>query len=417
MHLRDIRTVKDLAGKRVLVRVDFNVPLRQAGSGYEVDPHGDWRIRRSLPTIMYLMERGAVVILLTHVGRPKGMVREDLRVKPMAMRLSMLLNEEGIANELVWTNFERHVPRGAERQLLLASDCVGTKTIEVVDHAREGDIVMLENVRFQAGEEANDVEFAKALAEGKDIYVNDQLGMSHRAHASVSAVTSFVPSYAGMLLIDEVQHLSAILNSPQKPFVFILGGVKLETKLPLLRAMLPRVDVMHIGGAAANTLLSAVGKPVGRSMVTPGHDTVVNENGWEKVRLPVDVVVAKDTDGIGVRTCKVEDVRPDEYIYDVGPETVDAIRKDAQRARLVVWNGPLGYFEVPLFAQGSTRLARELAVLNTAQTETVVGGGDTEDLVESVGMREKMRFVSTGGGAMLAFLSGEELPGLVPLLE
>lgn len=435
MQLRDIRTVKDLAGKRVLVRVDFNVPLRHINGGYEVDPHGDWRIKRSLPTMRYLMEHGAVVVLATHAGRPGSTIHEELRIKPMAMRLSALLQAQGVKNEVVWTNFERR--RYAERRgksrvaeaqknaearqyrtkkILITSDCIGAKSQEVVDHARQGDIVVLENVRFHGGEEANDEEFARQLAEGKDLYVNDQFGVMHRNHASVSAVTKYLPSYAGMLLIDEVHHLSAILHAPPRPFVFIMGGMKLETKLPLLKNMLPRLDAMHIGGAAANTLLSYAGKPVGKSKVSLGHEDILKEKEWGKVRLPVDVVVAKDASGAGMRTCEVEDVRMDEYIFDVGPKTVDMIINDCARARLAVWNGPLGYFEVPLFAKSSERLAQALSGLNPAHTETVIGGGDTEDLVESAGVREKMGFVSTGGGAMLAFLSGQELPGLTPLM-
>ncbi len=417
MQLKDIRTVKDLAGKRVLVRVDFNVPLRPMNGGYEVDPHGDWRIRRSLPTITYLSNAGAIVVLATHAGRPGGEVRDELRIKPMAMRLSALLAAQGMAHEVVAANFEQHARRDNERQILVASACVGPKAEEVVDHAGKGDIVMLENLRFHAGEEANDPEFARALAEGKDLYVNDQLGMSHRAHASVTAVTAYLPSYAGILLIDEVQRLTAILLAPQRPFVFIMGGAKLETKLPLIRHMLPRVDAMHIGGAAANTLLSSTGISVGKSKVSPGYEAIMSEIGGEKIILPVDAVVAKNASGEGLRTCTIDEVHPDEYIFDVGPETVGAICKDAQRARLVVWNGPLGYFEVPPFAQSSERLARELAGMATARTEVVVGGGDTEDLVESAGVREKMSFVSTGGGAMLAFLSGQELAGLKPLRE
>lgn len=419
MILRDIRSIpkEDLRGKTILVRVDFNVSLRQKNGGYEVDPHGDWRIRRSVETIKYLSNAGAVVVLATHVGRPGGVAHDELRIKPMAVRLSALLNERGVRNEVVWKNFERHEGRAGEQQILVVSDCIGARAEEAIGHARAGDIVVLENLRFHAGEEANDEEFARALAEGKDLYVNDQLGMSHRAHASVAAVTKLLPCYAGMLLIDEVEHLSKILNVPKRPFVFIMAGAKLETKLPLLKNMLPRVDSIYIGGAAANTLLAYSGKPVGKSKVSLGHESILKEKGWSRVRLPVDAVVAKDASGTGKRVCAVEDVRLDEYIYDVGPKTVDMIAKDAEGAQLVVWNGPLGYFEVPLFAKNSEQLARMLAALDTKKTEIVIGGGDTEDLVESVGVREKMSFVSTGGGAMLAFLSGEQLPGLIPLIE
>lgn len=419
MKLRDIRSIakSDLRGKTVLVRVDFNVPLRATDAGYEVDPHGDWRIRRSVDTIAYLSGAGAVVVLATHAGRPGGTVHDELRVKPMAIRLSALLNEYGVQNKVVWSNFERHEIRPADRLVLIASDCIGSKVEEVVDYAREGDIVMLENLRFYVGEETNDDEFAHSLAAGKDWYVNDQLGTSHRNHASVSAVTKFLPSYAGMLLMDEIRHLSALMDDPSHPFVFIMAGAKLETKLPFLKNMLSRVDSIFIGGAAANTLLAYTGKPVGKSKVSLGHEAVIRDPGWHKVMLPVDVVVAKDVSGTGMRTCMADDVQPDEYIYDVGIKTVDLIAQEARRAKLVVWNGPLGYFEAPLFAKSSLLLAERLAALGDASREIIIGGGDTEDLVEAAGVREKMSFVSTGGGAMLAFLSGEELPGLVPLVE
>jgi len=334
--------------------------------------------------------------LASHAGRPGGTVHEELRMTPMARRLEALL--------------------GSKKKIIVASDCVGGEAERAVAGAGEGDIIMLENLRFHVGEEANDAAFARALAKGKDLFVNDQLGTSHRAHASVSAITGLLPSYAGILLIDEVEHLSDVLDAPPHPFVFIMAGAKLETKLPLVKSMLPRVDSIYIGGAAANTLLSYMGKPVGKSKVSLGHEAVVREPGWEKVKLPIDAVVAKDASGTGVRTCKVEDVRPDEYIYDVGPRTVEMIAKDAEAAQLIVWNGPLGYFEVPLFAKNSEALARKLAALGGNARQIVIGGGDTEDLVESAGVREKMSFVSTGGGAMLAFLSGEQLPGLMPLI-
>jgi len=415
MKLRDFRTVKDLKGKRVLVRVDFNVPLRQApnGKGYEVDPHGDWRIRRSLPTIQKLSDAGAVVILATHVGRPGGTVHEELRVRPMGYRLSALLREEGVPNEVIWTNFERHEGRKGERQILIAPDCIGVHAEEVIDHAREGDIVLLENIRFHAGEEANDIEFAKALSSSADYFINDQLGMSHRKHASVAAITALLPHYAGTLLIDEVEHLERITERAARPFTLILGGAKITTKMPLLAHLLPLADHVHIGGAAANTLLSYAGKPVGKSVVALGHESVQKLPGWEKVKLPVDAVVAKDASGTAIRTCAIDEVRPDEYIFDVGPETCAAIEQDAAASKLVVWNGPLGYFEVPNFAKMTERLARAMAEW---KNERIIGGGDTEDVVEKVGVRDRMSFVSTGGGAMLSFLSGEELPGITPLI-
>ena len=413
MKLRDFHTISDIKGKRVLVRVDFNVPLRQGPQGYEVDPHGDWRIRRSVPTIKYLSEKGAVVIVVTHVGRPGGTVHEELRVKPLAYRLSALLGEAGIANEVVWTNFERRVDRKGEKQILVAPDCIGVHAEEVIDHAREGDIVLLENVRFHAGEEADDPEFAKALSEHADIFINDQLGMSHRKHASVSAITKFLPHYAGILLIDEVEHLERIVERPQHPFVLILGGAKIKTKLPLLEHLLPIADAVHIGGAAANTLLAYAGKPVGKSMVALGYESIQKLPGWEKVKLPVDAVTAKDASGTGLRTCAVSDVQHDEYIFDVGPRTLEGILSDAESAKLVVWNGPLGYFEVPAFAKTTEALAMRMAHF---KNERIIGGGDTEDVVEKTGVREKMSFVSTGGGAMLAYLSGEQMPGILPLI-
>ena len=419
MQLKDIRTVKDLASKRVLVRVDFNVPLRLSNGGYEVDPHGDWRIKRSLPTITYLMAQGAVVVLLTHVGRPKGIVREELRVRPIAHCLSALLNEQHIPNEVMWTNFERGaVPPSLERGkrtalLLCAPDCVGTATEEVIDHARPGDLVLLENVRFHPEEEANDAEFARSLAHGVDYFVNDQFSASHRKHASVSAITALAPSFAGALLIDEVAHLSALVDNPAHPFTLILGGVKLETKLPIIKNMLPRVDALYIGGAAANTILSYQGKPVGLSMTVKGFEEAFSYPGWGKVHLPVDVTVAQDAKGRGLRHCSVDEVRHDEYIYDIGPQTVQAMIASASRARLTVWNGPLGYFEVPQFARSSIELAKNLV---TTPSFTVIGGGDTLDLVDQAGVRDRFGFVSTGGGAMLSFLSGEILPGLEPLI-
>ena len=388
------KTVRDIdvAGKRVLVRADLNVPLDDGAVGDEK------RIRESLPTIQYLVAQGARVIVCSHLGRPKG-PDPKLSLAPVAARLGNLLGQE----------------------VLLAADCVGKAAADAVDALAPGDVLLLENLRFHPEEEANDVEFAKQLASLADIFVNDAFGAAHRAHASTEGVTHFLPAVAGFLMAKEVQYLSAFVANPPKPFAAIVGGAKVSTKIAAIEHLLPKLDMLFLGGGMANTFLKARGVDVAGSLVEDEQVEVARRiltaarTQGVALHLPVDVVCADrfaaDAD---VRVRTAHEV-PDGYmILDIGPATVRRYSEALAVAKGVVWNGPMGVFEMEPFSHGSFDLARTLAGLDAV---TVVGGGETAAVVAQCGLEDRFTHVSTGGGASLEMLEGRVLPGVAALLD
>jgi len=388
------RTVRDLdpKGKRVLVRVDFNVPLDK---GAVAD---DTRIRAALPTIRLLQARGGALALVSHLGRPKGRDAK-LSLAPVAKRLGELLGRE--------------VP--------LMPDAVGQEIARRVRALEPGEVVLLENVRFHREEEENDPAFAKALATGFDAYVNDAFGTAHRAHASTEGIARILPAYAGLLLEKELTALGGILEHPAKPFLAIIGGAKVSTKMDVLRSLVPRVDALAIGGGMANTFLLAAGHGVGRSLVEPEKETEARrvtdevEGNGKTLLIPVDVVCAPSPDEDGAAAAGVfgvDDVPSGQAIVDVGPRTLERYAGVIGRAKTIFWNGPLGVFEVPAFANGTRRVAELLA---SSGAVTVVGGGESVQAVEEAGLAEKMTHVSTGGGASLELIEGKTLPGVAAI--
>ncbi len=387
--LRDI----DAAHKTVLARVDFNVPL---ADGAVAD---DARLRATVPTIHYLRERQAKIILVSHLGRPKGAVVDDLRLAPVAERLADLLG----------------LP------VQTAQDCVGPEVEAAVQALQPGAVLLLENVRFHAGEERNDPGFARRLASLADLFVNDAFGAAHRAHASTVGVTAFLPSVAGLLMEREIATLSRLLESPAHPFVALVGGAKISTKIGVLTHLLDTLDVLVAGGGIANTLLKAQGAAVGRSLVEDEQLGVAadflaraKERGV-RVLLPADVVVGAPGEPAGAAEVVGSDaVPPDLMIGDVGPRTVAEIQACLASARTVLWNGPLGLFEEERFAGSTRAIALALA---EAPAVTIVGGGETVAAVEACGVADAITHVSTGGGATLEFLEGIELPGVAALAD
>ncbi len=385
------RTVRDVevAGRRVLVRVDFNVPLDEHGRVAD-----DRRIRESLPTVQYLLERGAAVVLMSHLGRPGGRVVEDLRMAPVGERLAELLG----------------------RPVQVLPDCVGPQVEAAVARLRPGEVALLENLRFHPGEEANDPEFAAALARLGDLYVNDAFGTAHRAHASTVGVARYLPAVAGLLMEKEIRYLSRLLESPDRPFVAVLGGKKVSDKIGVLQNLLPRVDAVLVGGGMAYTFLRAQGYQVGQSVLEEDKLELARElvelaqrRGVELL-LPEDVVVAERLDAEAPRrTVAVQDIPEGWMGVDIGPRTAQRFARVVEDARLVVWNGPMGVFEVAPFAEGTRVVAEAVA---RCRGTTVVGGGDTAAAVEQFGLLDRFDHVSTGGGATLEFLEGRELPGI-----
>ena len=391
MTVRDI----EISGKRVLVRVDFNVPLDEE-TGEITD---DGRIRATLPTIKYLIERGARVILMSHLGRPKGKVVDNLRLSVVARRLSRLLGQ--------------HVGT--------TSDCVGPEVEKSIANLKGGDVLLLENLRFHPDEEAGNASLAQALANLGDVFVNDAFGAAHRAHASIVGVTSYLPAVAGFLMEKEIKNLGGILENPAHPFAALLGGAKVSDKVSVLENIIEKVDSLLIGGGMAATFLKAKSLEVGLSLVEA--DRLDNAAGLiEKVTrrgarllLPVDVIVADETNiETRVETVSVANIPQDKKIVDIGPQTLKNFREELQKCKTVFWNGPMGIYEIPRFAQGTQEMARLLADLNAT---TILGGGSTAEIVSDMGLADKMTFVSTGGGASLEFLGGDTLPGVAALLN
>ncbi len=390
------QTVRDIEveERRVLVRADFNVPIDDQGTILD-----DLRIQAALPTIRYLQERRARVILCSHLGRPKGKVTESLRLAPVAARLSELLGVE----------------------VATATDCVGPEAEAAVGSLAPGDVLLLENLRFHAEEEANDAEFVRQLASLADVYVNDAFGTAHRAHASTEGVAHHLPAVAGLLMEKEIDYLSRVVADPERPVGAIIGGAKISDKMAVLRNLLAKADVLVIGGGMANTFLKAQGLSVGESLAEDDQldaaRAVLDEAKERRVRLllPLDVVLADDfSAGAQARTETAEQVPEGWRIMDVGPRSIEAYGEALQTCKTVVWNGPLGVAEFPQFARGSESLARILADLTAV---TIVGGGETAALVRETGLAEKFDHVSTGGGAFLEFLEGRELPGVAALLD
>jgi phosphoglycerate kinase len=384
------KTVKDIAlkGKRVLVRVDFNVPLEGAQVA------DDTRLRAALPTIRYLLEHGAAVILMSHLGRPKGKISDEFRLDPVARRLEELLGQE----------------------VIKLDDCVGPEVEEAARALKPGQILLLENLRFHPEEEENDPGFAKRLASLGDVYVNDAFGTAHRAHASTVGVTEYLPAVAGLLMERELRMLGRVLKKPARPFVAILGGAKVSDKIAVIHNLLSRVDLLLLGGGMANTFLLAKGYQVGDSLAEEESLPVAKEildQGGDKLVLPVDVVVADAfAEDAHARTVGVEEVTPGWRILDIGPRTVNLFEEKLSGAGTVVWNGPMGVFEFPRFAAGTLALANSLAM---TKATTIVGGGDSAAALEQAGLADKMTHVSTGGGASLEFLEGKTLPGVAAL--
>ena len=384
----------DLKGKRVLMRVDFNVPIEE---GKITD---DTRIRAALPTIKYVLEQGAKLILMSHLGRPKGKRDPKLSLKPVAERLSELLGKE----------------------VKMAPDCVGPEVERMVAEMKEGDVILLENLRFHPGEEANDPEFAKKLAVLGDVYVNDAFGTAHRAHASTEGVTKFMPvAAAGLLMEKEIEYLSKAVESPERPFVVILGGAKVSDKIGVLESMLERADAILIGGGMAYTFLKALGYEVGKSIVEEDKLDLAREimdrakeRGVE-LKLPVTVVVAdKFAPDADSKVVKVDEIPKDWMGMDIGPETVEEFGKVIEKAKMIFWNGPLGVYEFDKFARGTNEIARKLAESNAI---TIIGGGDCVAAVRKAGVADKITHISTGGGASLEFIEGKELPGIAALTD
>ena len=394
----DKLTVRDLdaAGKRVFVRVDFNVPLQD---GKVTD---DSRIRAALPTIRHLQQQGAKVILASHLGRPDGKVSDSFRLRPVGARLGQLLGKT--------------VP--------VTGDALGAGTEDAIKRMRNGEVLLLENLRFHAEEEKNDPKFAEALASYCDVYVNDAFGSAHRAHASTVGVAKLRPAYAGFLMEKELANLGKLLENPERPFAAIIGGAKVSDKIKVLKNLLDKVDVMVIGGGMANTFLLAMGKPIGKSLAEPDRVDdakailAAAEEKGVKVVLPVDVVVAKEvTRGTEYKTIMAEKVPASWHIVDLGKQSLANIEEALADVQTVLWNGPLGVFEIPSFAHGTKAIARFLAVRAENGAAVVIGGGDSVAAIQQQGLADKMTHISTGGGASLEFLEGKELPGVMVLTD
>ena len=391
LTVRDI----DVIGKRVLVRVDFNVPLDKKKRTITDDS----RIQAALPTIRYLIERGVRVILISHLGRPKGKAVDKLRLNIVAQRLSQILGQ----------------------QVGVATDCIGPEVENSVASLQSGDVLLLENLRFHSTEETGSASFAQALARLADVFVNDAFGTSHRAHASIVEITNYLPAVAGLLLEKEVETLGHILKSPAHPFAALLGGAKVSDKVGMLENIMDKVDHLLIGGGMAATFLKAKSYEIGQSLVENDMlDTAARlmENALSNdvnLLLPVDVVVADDINAKATgEIVSIENIPEDKIIVDIGPQTIRNFRKEVRRCQTVFWNGPMGVCEIKRFARGTRVIAKLLASLGTI---TVIGGGSTAEVAVEMKLADKMTFISTGGGASLKFLGGETLPGVEALID
>lgn len=392
----DKKTVRDIdvKGKKVLVRCDFNVPLDE-----NLQITDNRRVVGALDTIRYLVDQGAKVILCSHLGRPKGEVKKEFSLAPVQKELERLL----------------------EKEIKLADDIVGESAKTLTAQMNPGDIVLLENVRFDAREEKNDPEFAKELASLAEIYVNDAFGTAHRAHASTAGVADYLPAVSGFLIEKELKFLGEALNNPQRPFIAILGGKKVSDKIGVIQNLLEKVDTLIIGGAMANTFLKAEGYGIGNSIFEEDKLDLAKELMQKakdknvRMMLPVDVKIGKEFDkDTESKVVKVTEVPEDWQIYDIGVETIEMYKGVLDSAKTVMWNGPLGLFEFDQFAIGTKEIAGKLAQLDAV---TVIGGGDSAAAVEKMNLADKMTHISTGGGASLEYLEGKVLPGIDCLLD
>jgi len=390
------KTIKDIdiKGKRVLVRVDFNVPLDENGNITD-----DTRIVAALPTIEYILNQNASVILMSHLGRPKGEVKENLRLNPVAKRLEELL----------------------KKPIKKLNDCIGKEAEEAAKNIKPGDVILLENLRFHKEEEKNDEEFAKKLASLGDVYVNDAFGAAHRAHASVAAITKFLPSVAGFLLAKEIYYLGNLLKNPERPFIVILGGAKISTKIGVINNLLDKVDKMLIGGGMVFTFLKSKGLNIGTSIVETEKEVEAFEilrkaqNEEKEIVLPDDVVVADEIkEDAKTKIVDIYQIPDNMGGVDIGPKTIKKFKKIINEAKTIFWNGPMGVFEIDKFAEGTKEIAKAVANSNAV---TVVGGGDSISALKKFNLLDKITHVSTGGGASLEFVEGKPLPGIVSLQD
>ncbi|WP_459501798.1 phosphoglycerate kinase [Bacillus sp. C1] len=391
MNKKSIRDV-DLKGKRVFCRVDFNVPMKEGKITDET------RIRAALPTIQYLVEQGAKVILASHLGRPKGQVVEELRLTPVAARLGELLGKD----------------------VKKANEAFGPAAQEMVAAMNEGDVLVLENVRFYAGEEKNDAELAKEFANLADIFVNDAFGAAHRAHASTAGIAEFLPAVSGLLMEKELEVLGKALSNPDRPFTAIIGGAKVKDKIGVIRHLLDKVDNLIIGGGLAYTFVKALGHEIGLSLCENDKIDLAKEfmelakEKGVNFYMPVDVVITEEfSETATTKIVPIDSIPTDWEGVDIGPKTREIYADVIKNSKLVVWNGPMGVFEMTPFSQGTKAVGQALA--DAEGTYSVIGGGDSAAAVEKFGMADKMSHISTGGGASLEFMEGKELPGVVCL--
>ena len=389
-------TIEDLPikGKRVFIRVDFNVPL---DSNMVITD--DRRIRSALPTINYAIDEGAKVILATHLGRPKGKVDPRYSIAPVAKRLQRLLNKE----------------------VLFAPDCVGPQVESIVAKMKEGDVLLLENLRFHAEEEQNDETYAKSLARLADFFVNDAFGAAHRAHASTVGMAKFLPSAAGFLMKKEIEYLKGVVENPVRPFVAILGGSKVSGKIGVLQHLADKVDKVIVGGGMAYTFIKAMDYEIGDSLLEPemlcfARETIDNlKKKNVKFYLPVDSVVAQTIEpGAETKIVTTQEIPKGWKALDIGPASVKLFSEAIQDAKTIIWNGPMGVFEIDAFSRGTYAIAHSVA---DAYALTIVGGGDTDYAVHKAGVSDTMTFISTGGGASLQLLEGKDLPGIAALTD
>jgi phosphoglycerate kinase len=391
MNKKSIRDV-DLKGKRVFCRVDFNVPMKEGKITDET------RIRAALPTIQYLVEQGAKVILASHLGRPKGQVVEEMRLTPVAARLGELLGKD----------------------VKKADEAFGPVAQEMVAAMNEGDVLVLENVRFYAGEEKNDAELAKEFAALADIFVNDAFGAAHRAHASTAGIADYLPAVSGLLMEKELDVLGKALSNPERPFTAIIGGAKVKDKIGVIRHLLDKVDNLIIGGGLAYTFVKALGHEIGLSLCEDDKIELAKEfmqlakEKGVKFYMPVDVVITEEfSETATTKIVGIDSIPSNWEGVDIGPKTREIYADVIKNSKLVVWNGPMGVFEMTPFAEGTKAVGQALA--DAEDTYSVIGGGDSAAAVEKFGMADKMSHISTGGGASLEFMEGKELPGVVCL--
>ena len=384
----------DVAGKKVFIRVDYNVPMDKAGNITE-----DTRIRATLPTLNYLLEKNAAIIIASHLGRPKGAVVPEFSLKPVAERLSTLIGKE----------------------VIVAPDCVGSEVEALAKDLKPGQILLLENLRYHKAEEKNDPEFSRQLASLADVAVNDAFGVSHRAHASVEGITKYLPAVAGLLMEKEIQFVGQTVANPTHPFVAIIGGAKVSDKIGVIENLLSKVDTLIIGGGMANTFLAAQGYNIGKSLLEADKVELAKsliatakERGVNLL-LPTDVVIAdKFAADAQKKAVAVDQIDSEWMALDIGPNTAEGYAKALETAKTVVWNGPMGVFEMDAFANGTETVAKAVAASSAI---SIVGGGDSIAALEKVGLSNKITHISTGGGASLEFLEGKVLPGIAALAD